>query len=625
MDTSRHFFGKLRSLAVLLETETANLQQEYMDTDNDNTEEAERILHELHTEVRDLQGQVQGQLACCEAEGKEMRKFMQNCLVLKQRTTEDIHRLKKHFEKYGYRPPTSTQMQLEVQDQEGEGVATGTQEQEKKEDQEHLPSMTPVKIPPPASTDPMRTPRLSDFGLSEANFREWSNLGKSLGEVPQAPCMTAPTLAATSQPVLPKTPKCALRMDEEALTPRLEDFGITEHTMCLNNDFTMDLLRKKDSKPCRSVAGCGNPEAAQRPEQHTPAPASSTHSSETSETMDSPEPPSLMTPGFKLKKTQACLSTPPNEDADPQHPVRPGHGRSTPEVPVFETPYVVKFLNVVKSRERDHCTDADQEEKPRPNEHPSSSRAPDASGVWTRDVPDLPLRLSQTDEPTPEMPTLEMFLGNSFPHRTRADGKLLPEEKGAGEQLGLNGETPPSLECHEIYTQEWRLATPPGRADCTMDPRTPEMPDVSSVTQDIFKLVSQCNTKASAPVDSNLKPGAKPNPKAAALTAATAGKENWSQGLAPVSEKEFMSLPGYLRQMQLSSLNQAIQKISDALEDGHSGGDADSSVFPIEDLRRITGVGLKAPIYFLCLTELKRLAYVQGEGASAVYRVLTSS
>lgn len=117
---------------------------------------------------------------------------------------------------------------------------------------EQPPCATPAKIPPPDCSDPMRTPRLSDFGLSELSIMQaLGNLQRSLGEAPEAPRLMGQSVAAALEPVLPKTPKCALRMDEEALTPRLEDFGITEHTMCLNNDFTMDLIRKDSARSSR--------------------------------------------------------------------------------------------------------------------------------------------------------------------------------------------------------------------------------------------------------------------------------------------------------------------------------------------------------------------------------------
>ncbi len=56
-----------------------------------------------------MQRQVQNQVATHDATSTELRNFVRRCLVLKQRTTEDIDRLKKHYEKYGYRPRTAPQ------------------------------------------------------------------------------------------------------------------------------------------------------------------------------------------------------------------------------------------------------------------------------------------------------------------------------------------------------------------------------------------------------------------------------------------------------------------------------------------------------------------------------------
>lgn len=107
---------------------------------------------------------------------------------------------------------------------------------------------TPEKMAPPA-VDPMRTPQLSDFGLSALHLQMvLGNSEMSRGLAP-AVALTPPSLdLMMMHESQPKTPKCSLIMDEEALTPRLEDFGITESTMCFNNDFTMDLFRKRPPK-----------------------------------------------------------------------------------------------------------------------------------------------------------------------------------------------------------------------------------------------------------------------------------------------------------------------------------------------------------------------------------------
>lgn len=46
----------------------------------------------------------------------------------------------------------------------------------------------------------------------------------------------------------------------------------------------------------------------------------------------------------------------------------------------------------------------------------------------------------------------------------------------------------PVLDLQENHTQEWNLASPRVRMEFESEPRTPEMPDMSSITQDIFKV-----------------------------------------------------------------------------------------------------------------------------------------
>lgn len=107
-----------------------------------------------------------------------------------------------------------------------------------------LDQITPERIAPSLFTA-MATPKLTDFGLSELHLQNMlKNYGAVQDPTPVAPKGLLSPLAAPVQPPVPKTPKCYLKLDEDAPTPRLEDFGISEHTMCFNNDFTMDLLRK---------------------------------------------------------------------------------------------------------------------------------------------------------------------------------------------------------------------------------------------------------------------------------------------------------------------------------------------------------------------------------------------
>lgn len=113
-------------------------------------------------------------------------------------------------------------------------------------------SKTPEKMPSP-SVEQLLTPKLADFGLSALQFQRVFNEAEPSHDDAPVPvvALSPPPFFMNMQPPQPKTPKCSLRMEEDALTPRLEDFGISEYTMCWNNDFTMDLFNKKPPKKSR--------------------------------------------------------------------------------------------------------------------------------------------------------------------------------------------------------------------------------------------------------------------------------------------------------------------------------------------------------------------------------------
>lgn len=95
--------------------------------------------------------------------------------------------------------------------------------------------------------DPLRNPQLSDFGLSQYAFsRPWSAAkGQHTTNTCQENLKSRTPVRAQTPCILAKTPKCTLKMDDyECVTPRLEHFGISEHTMCMNEDYTMSLIRK---------------------------------------------------------------------------------------------------------------------------------------------------------------------------------------------------------------------------------------------------------------------------------------------------------------------------------------------------------------------------------------------
>lgn len=219
-----------------------------------------------------------------------MSSFIRACRVMEQKVTTDIQVLRDHWEKYGYKAPRDSQRaggecegveddvspqetkspqnvffmvtffsagdkSQESEDQLADENDNKSAEEEEEETEEagDAHSSSPVKIGPPPVTDVLRTPQLSDFGLSEIQIKR-AVAGAKWSEAPPMPeiSLPQPSLHTPAPPPMPITPKCALRMDDEELqTPQMNDFGISEDTMFLNNDFTMDLFRKNAQKPQR--------------------------------------------------------------------------------------------------------------------------------------------------------------------------------------------------------------------------------------------------------------------------------------------------------------------------------------------------------------------------------------
>ncbi|XP_031171968.1 spindle and kinetochore-associated protein 3 isoform X2 [Sander lucioperca] len=597
MDPTARFFTKLRKLAVTLESETAKLQHTFENRNNDDdsetTAKAMRAYHELNGDVGTLKGQIQGQIAQQKAQANEVSNFIKACRVTEQRLAKDIHTLKGHWEKYGYQAPQDNQRTTKAKGQESESEDEETEDEVADENepksargeggsQEEAgsnPFTPPPTAGPPPFIDLLQTPQLSDFGLSEMQLKRTL---AGCSEVPPMPEMSLPhpSLNTPAPPPMPLTPKCALRMDDDELqTPQMSDFGISEHTMCLNNDFTMDLLRKNVEKP-------------QRPPQDMPLPPEnalmdSLHTK--AQNLESPETPVFCTPGFKIKKTNGHRSPLEQSNGDPESPDRLKNLPTTPEIPAFKTPYVNRLVSNKKSARQPEPINMQADEETETCEL-STHRNVGATGskrTWEYDVPDISI-MGVEDNQMPEMPNLQSDLGNALQTRS---AKMLKTMEPIVHNMELDGPT-----------QEFSLGTPRIRMDY-QEPITPEMPDLSSVTQDICKLVSQAQLKktATAVVHPSMRP------------------ENRAVSLSAVSESEFQSLPKYMRQMTLSNLNLAVQKINTFTAESRG----EQTEFLMEELRGICLVGNKTPVYVLCLTELNRLKHMLGVGNNSVYKLCT--
>ncbi|XP_037542595.1 spindle and kinetochore-associated protein 3 [Nematolebias whitei] len=298
---------------------------------------------------------------------------------------------------------------------------------------------------------------------------------------------------------------------------------------------------------------------------------------DTADRLDTPEPPSLCTPGFKIKKPDGQCFTPEQEQGDPECPLLPG-SPSTPELPPFQTPYVKRLVSTKKRAQPDAL------DGPSDGEH-LETPGRGSTSTW-----------QHREEDKPEMPHLESSLGN---YLTTKNGDL-PK---VGESAKVGKDTAVSSLELDRTTQGFSLPR------SFQEPSTPEMPDLSSVTQDICKLVLQAQRKNTSTASqlSDVRPESDRH--------CPVGE---TKGLSLVSQSEFETLPDYLRCMPLSSLNQAVRNINRST----NGSEGLMTTCTTEELRRISSVGTRAPVYILCLQELKRLKQV--EGSASVYQLITA-
>ncbi|XP_010776569.1 uncharacterized protein [Notothenia coriiceps] len=214
---------------------------------------------------------------------------------------------------------------------------------------------------------------------------------------------------------------------------------------------------------------------------------------------------------------------------------------------------------------------------------------------WEYDVPEIG-SMGAEDMEMPEMPNLECTLGNSLQKRS---------EKMLRKTFNIKKENKePTVKSLDLDspTQNFSLGIPRIRMDYE-EPTTPEMPELSSVTQDICKLVSQAQLK---------------NPTVAVVHPNIRVKNDKNR-LSAVSESEFQILPKYLRQITLHNLNQVVEHINTFTAES----EGEHTEFQMEELQRICMVGTKTPIFILCLTELKRLKHIGGARNTAVYELCT--
>ncbi|KAM6383929.1 spindle and kinetochore-associated protein 3 isoform 2-T2 [Alca torda] len=351
MDASRDFFGKLRALALTLEKEARQLERALRREDTDYEDESPiRVLHDLHCEMRTLKEDVNASLSKSCSEKQAIHDFMKASEILMQRNAADLGKIRELFQKYGYKPHVkdSTEEEEEVNSDLAVSVQNKSDE-EKADDVSHLPVCTEKPLVP---KDPLRNPQLSDFGLSQYAFsRPWSAVkGQHTTNAHQENSKNRTLLKTQSPCILPKTPKCMLKMDDyECATPKLEHFGISEHTMCMNEDFTMSLIRKAAQTSKKLVKKDDHelniPEMASRKIMVTPGQKPKV-TADNPDWMASPMILVFCTPDMKTpSRTNRTLSRSPETNELP----RP---TQTPQFPDFETRWLKTEAKQVKQGEK---------------------------------------------------------------------------------------------------------------------------------------------------------------------------------------------------------------------------------------------------------------------------------
>ncbi|XP_051937536.1 spindle and kinetochore-associated protein 3 [Hippocampus zosterae] len=540
MDLKSEFFAKLKKLCQTLETETAQLQQTFNyrhdNTDCEAAAKGMRVCHDVNCDVLGLKGQLQDELSKQKAHKTDTDSFIHACRAMQSKVAHDVRELTAHFEDYGDQNSTDG-CPSHAEDATMEEESADNEEEEE-DDNEHTEQEEEVEEEEEVAEDCSNLPTsplaavpadpLSTPKLSDFGLCELY-LHQRFSECGQQPTMPELSLPRRDVPTpLPPTPRCALRMDEDELRTPQMRDLGLSEDTMCFNDFTMELFKKTADK-----------RQAQDP-QALPVPAL-TESLQEEENVKSPEPPVFCTPGFKIKKTNGHRSPPSRmPEGDAPSPSAADQLPLTPKVPAFQTPSLKRLL-----------------------------------GSKTREPPVAESKDSRS------MPLLETPRDGSVVGR-RAWEYDVPELRipGVQESADLDEATP-----------DFHLSPPRATRDI-YEISTPEMPDLSSITQDICKLVLQSQ-----------KP-----PK----------KERKSRCMNAVSKQEFHSLPAWLKQITLNNLNRAVHNINQYLV--QCPGE-DTREFGMEELKKITDAGIKAPVYLLCLSELRRLEHVEGVRNSAIYKL----
>ncbi|XP_028643049.1 spindle and kinetochore-associated protein 3 [Grammomys surdaster] len=303
MNPIQSFHCKLRGLATMLDGETARLLRALDGEDSDFEDTPVRILYNLHSEVQTLKDDVNALLDNARLESQESTSFIKATKVLMKKNSADIIKLREFFQKYGYQARDKEDSACEHRGSNSTPELAVCKDIQKPGVKNELTD--PCVPSSSVSEEPLRSPQLSDFGLQRY----------MVSQVPANPPQTTVSLKEECVPdtspakepsghVL-KTPRCALKMDDfECVTPKLEHFGISEYTLCLNEDYTMGLRNMKNikSSPLSSASGeaTGTGPVTSDNSFAIPGPIIQQLEKNDAECINSPLPPKFCTPGLKI-------------------------------------------------------------------------------------------------------------------------------------------------------------------------------------------------------------------------------------------------------------------------------------------------------------------------------------
>ncbi|XP_060988989.1 spindle and kinetochore-associated protein 3 [Dama dama] len=300
MDPIRGFCGKLRSLAVTLDSETARLQRALDGEDSEDFEDCPmRVLHDLNSEVRILKDDVNILLDKANLESQENIGFIKATKILMKKNSMDIMKIKEVFQKYGYTPRAKKNSVDEQEVTDSKPESSECERPVKPDVKDNL--LDSAAASTSVSEKSPRSPQLSDFGLERYIVSQvLPNPPQAVNNQKEEPKILTPF----SKYSLVKTPKCALKMDDfECVTPKLEHFGISEYTMCLNDDYTIGLKNVKtnsdtiETEPVPSDNVFATPGLITQPLGKNDA-----------EHTHSPLAPTFCTPGLKVPSTKSSTA-----------------------------------------------------------------------------------------------------------------------------------------------------------------------------------------------------------------------------------------------------------------------------------------------------------------------------